>query len=64
MRAEMGIPGHDCHVNVSDGYPYYPGHPGYYAQCYDCGWITERTDDPRDAHRAINFHLRAVRGEN
>jgi hypothetical protein len=40
--------------------PYYPGHPGYYAECEDCGRLGQPTDDPRDAHRLGTFHLEAM----
>lgn len=53
---------HRVSIETTTSDPFYPGHPGYVAECDICGQLQEPVAEPRLAHRAINRHLRELDG--
>jgi hypothetical protein len=52
---------HWCRIDTTTRDPFYPGNPGYQAECDTCGHVGVPQDDPRDA-RAIARRHEEVQG--
>ena len=47
---------HRCTVGTTTADPFYPGYPGYIAECDTCGDLGPARVDPRDATAIANRH--------
>lgn len=47
---------HRCTVETTTADPFYPGHPGYVADCETCGPVGQPQDRPGDAQAIANRH--------